>query len=192
MKAFSNLCHPSYVVTILCIVFFQLEHERVWNSQRFTQIQLRVVTQQWQRDHEELLVRALVTLEEARHAHQKEMELQKDRQQQQEICLQLREKVCVWNDYAFDFFKVHFLCFMILFRAPLSYLISAGSGSITLLCLFFLQPIRYKLSLTSHSFLFYATYLVTYTGGLNKFSWLLVFFQCRLPAYLKIAVRNML
>lgn len=106
MKIFSNLCHPSYVATIVCIVFFQLEHERVWNSQRFTQIQLRVVTQQWQRDHEELLVRALVTLEEARHAHQKEMELQKDRQQQQDICLQLREKVCAWND--FEFFKVQF------------------------------------------------------------------------------------
>lgn len=95
MKTFSNLCHPSYAVTILYIVFFQLEHERVWNSQRFTQIQLRVVTQQWQRDHEELQVRALVTLEEARHAHQKERDLQKDRQQQQEVCLQLRKKVCV-------------------------------------------------------------------------------------------------
>uniref|UniRef100_A0A3Q3K154 Coiled-coil domain containing 148 n=1 Tax=Monopterus albus TaxID=43700 RepID=A0A3Q3K154_MONAL len=36
-----------------------MEHERVWDWQRFTQAQLRVVTHQWRRDHEELLLRAL-------------------------------------------------------------------------------------------------------------------------------------
>lgn len=75
---------------------FQIEHERVWDWQRFTQVQLRVASQQWQRDHEELLARALVTLDEARHAHQEELELHKDHQHQQGICSHLKEKVCVW------------------------------------------------------------------------------------------------
>lgn len=64
---------------------------------RYTQVQLRAVTQQWQRDYKELLNRALVTLEEANHAHQEELKLQKDRQHQRDICLQLKKKVCVWN-----------------------------------------------------------------------------------------------
>lgn len=82
---------PSFV-----IVLFQMEHERVLNWQRFTQAQLTVLTQQWQRDQEELLARALVTLQEARHAHQEELELHRDRQNQQDICSHLREKVRVW------------------------------------------------------------------------------------------------
>lgn len=75
------------------MLLFQMEHERVWDWQRFTQEQLRVVTQQWQRDQEELLARALVTLQEASHAHQEELELHRDRQHQQDICSHLREKV---------------------------------------------------------------------------------------------------
>ncbi|XP_070770144.1 coiled-coil domain-containing protein 148-like [Enoplosus armatus] len=74
-----------------------MEHERVWDWQRFTQAQLRVVTQQWQRDQEELLARALVTLQEARHAHQEELELHRDRQHQQDICSHLREKLQRWR-----------------------------------------------------------------------------------------------
>lgn len=73
--------------------FFQLEHEYVWDLQRFTQAQLRAVPQQWQRDHEELLARAQVTLQEAKHAHQEELELHRDRQNQQDVYLHLREKV---------------------------------------------------------------------------------------------------
>lgn len=78
------------------MLFLQMEHERVWDWQRFTQAQLRAVTQQWQRDHKELLVRALVTLQDARHAHQEELELHRDHQHQQDICSHLREKVSVW------------------------------------------------------------------------------------------------
>ncbi|XP_065818559.1 coiled-coil domain-containing protein 148-like [Labrus bergylta] len=73
------------------------EHERVLDWQRFTQAQLKVVTQQWQRDHEELLARALFTLQEARHAHQEELELHRDRQSQQDICLHLRKKLQQWR-----------------------------------------------------------------------------------------------
>lgn len=76
-----------------------MEHERVLDWQRFTLAQLRAVSQQWQRDHEELLARALVTLQEARHAHQEELELHRDRQQQQDICFHLREKVSFWYSF---------------------------------------------------------------------------------------------
>uniref|UniRef100_UPI0037E8B954 coiled-coil domain-containing protein 148-like n=1 Tax=Semicossyphus pulcher TaxID=241346 RepID=UPI0037E8B954 len=74
-----------------------MEHERLWDWQRFTQAQLTVVTQQWQRDQEELLARALVTLQEATHAHQEELELHRDRQHQQDICSHLREKLQRWR-----------------------------------------------------------------------------------------------
>lgn len=78
-------------------VVLQLEHERVWDMWRYTHLQLKVVTQQWQRDYKELVNRALVTLEEAKHAHQEELKLQKDRKHQRDVCLQLRKKVCAWN-----------------------------------------------------------------------------------------------
>lgn len=77
-------------------LFFQMEHERLWDWQRFTQAQLKVVNQQWQRDREELLSRALVTLQDARYAHQEELELHRDRQHQQDICSNLREKVSIY------------------------------------------------------------------------------------------------
>ncbi|XP_076018146.1 coiled-coil domain-containing protein 148-like [Genypterus blacodes] len=73
------------------------EHERMWDWQRFTQAQLRAVTQQWQRDHGELLSRALVTLQEARHAHQEELEFHRDRQLQHNICAHLRQKLQQWR-----------------------------------------------------------------------------------------------
>lgn len=74
----------------------QIEHERVWDWQHFTHAQLKVVTQQRQRDYEELLARALVTLQEAKHAHQEELELHRDRQHQQDICSHLKKKVSAW------------------------------------------------------------------------------------------------
>ncbi|CAJ1079275.1 coiled-coil domain-containing protein 148-like isoform X1 [Xyrichtys novacula] len=74
-----------------------VKHERVWDLQRFTQAQLKVVTQQWQRDHEELLARALVTLQEAKHAHQEELELHRDRQHQQDICSHLKKRLQQWR-----------------------------------------------------------------------------------------------
>ncbi|XP_028249786.1 coiled-coil domain-containing protein 148-like [Parambassis ranga] len=74
-----------------------IEHERVWDWQRFTQAQLRVLFQQWQRSREELLARALATLQEAEHAHQEELELYKDHQHQRDICLHLREKLQQWR-----------------------------------------------------------------------------------------------
>lgn len=84
-------------MAFLCTCFLQLEHERVWDMCCYTQLQLRVVTQQWQRDYKELFNRVLVTLEEAKHAHQEELKLQKDRKHQRDVCLQLRKKVCAWN-----------------------------------------------------------------------------------------------
>ncbi|KAM9851201.1 coiled-coil domain-containing protein 148-like [Aulostomus maculatus] len=74
-----------------------LEHERVWDRQRFTQEQMRALTQQWQRDRDQLLSKALVTLEEAGNAHQEELEHHRDCQYQQSICLHLRDKVQQWR-----------------------------------------------------------------------------------------------
>ncbi|XP_024919492.1 coiled-coil domain-containing protein 148 [Cynoglossus semilaevis] len=75
-----------------------MEHERVLDWQRFTQAQQSTVTQQWQRDQEELQASALVTLQEARDAHQEELEHQRDRQNQQEICMRLRQKLQQWHE----------------------------------------------------------------------------------------------
>ncbi|XP_013872139.1 coiled-coil domain-containing protein 148 [Austrofundulus limnaeus] len=73
------------------------EHERLWNFQRFTQAQMKAVTQQWRRDQQELLARALVMLQEAEHAHQEELEHRRERQHQQDICLHLRDKLQQWR-----------------------------------------------------------------------------------------------
>uniref|UniRef100_A0A087XCP6 Coiled-coil domain containing 148 n=1 Tax=Poecilia formosa TaxID=48698 RepID=A0A087XCP6_POEFO len=74
-----------------------LQHGRSCDMHRFIQKQIRVVTHQWQRDTQELLDRALDTLQEAKHAHQEELEHHRDRQHQQDICLHLREKLQQWR-----------------------------------------------------------------------------------------------
>ncbi|XP_030643182.1 coiled-coil domain-containing protein 148-like [Chanos chanos] len=72
-------------------------HERTWDWYRFSVAQQRLVLQSWQRDHEELFLRALVTIEEARQTHQKQQALQNDHIQQQLICRELREKLQRWR-----------------------------------------------------------------------------------------------
>lgn len=84
-----------HAATSPCPLFFQMDLQRLLDWQRFTQAQLRALAQQRQRDREELLARALVTLQEARHAHQEELEHHRDCQHQQDICSHLREKVSV-------------------------------------------------------------------------------------------------
>ncbi|XP_061734992.1 coiled-coil domain-containing protein 148-like [Nerophis ophidion] len=74
-----------------------MEHERLGARQRFTQTHIKVLAQQWQQDQEELLAKALATLQEARDAYQEELELQRDRQHQQDICIRLREKLQQWR-----------------------------------------------------------------------------------------------
>ncbi|XP_061579595.1 coiled-coil domain-containing protein 148-like [Cololabis saira] len=74
-----------------------VEHERFLDLQSFTLKQQRALTQRWKRDLDELQARALVTLQEAKHAHQEELELHRDRQQQRDICLHLREKLQKWR-----------------------------------------------------------------------------------------------
>ncbi|XP_056146061.1 coiled-coil domain-containing protein 148-like [Lampris incognitus] len=73
------------------------DHEYIWDLQHFTKAQLFALAQNWQRDREELLARALVTLEEARHTHQEELELHRNRQHQQDVCSRLRDKVQRWR-----------------------------------------------------------------------------------------------
>lgn len=75
-------------------IFSQVEHQRALDRYHFAQVQLRTATQLWHRDHQQLQARALVTLEEARHAHQEELEYHRDRQHQLDVCSQLRDKVC--------------------------------------------------------------------------------------------------
>ncbi|XP_027878445.1 coiled-coil domain-containing protein 148 [Xiphophorus couchianus] len=74
-----------------------LQHGRICDMHRFIQKQIRVMTQQWQRDTQELLDRALDTLQEAKHSHQEELEHHRDRQHQEDICLHLREKLRQWR-----------------------------------------------------------------------------------------------
>ena len=70
----------------------QNEHERSWDWQRFTQAQLLAVAQGWHRDRAELLAKALVTMEEARQERQEHLNLQRDRQNQLDICSRLRSE----------------------------------------------------------------------------------------------------
>ncbi|XP_026073975.1 coiled-coil domain-containing protein 148 isoform X2 [Carassius auratus] len=51
----------------------------------------------WQRDHSELLLRALSMLEDCRISHIQQQELQKQRSGQQNICLKLRAKLQRWR-----------------------------------------------------------------------------------------------
>ncbi|CAL1582421.1 unnamed protein product [Knipowitschia caucasica] len=74
-----------------------LEHEQQWRWQNFTQSQWRAVKQKWYRDQDELLTRALVTLHEAKHAHQEALDIHRDRQQQRDICDQLHAKLQQWR-----------------------------------------------------------------------------------------------
>ncbi|XP_030199364.1 coiled-coil domain-containing protein 148 [Gadus morhua] len=74
-----------------------MDHERAWDWLRFSQAQLRALAQAGQRDRGELLARALVTLEEARLAHQEELLLHRERRLQLDTCTQLRDKVQQWR-----------------------------------------------------------------------------------------------
>ncbi|XP_059417359.1 coiled-coil domain-containing protein 148-like isoform X2 [Carassius carassius] len=51
----------------------------------------------WQRDHSELLLRALSMFEDCRISHIQQQELQKQRSDQQNICLKLRAKLQRWR-----------------------------------------------------------------------------------------------
>ncbi|XP_062312161.1 coiled-coil domain-containing protein 148-like [Osmerus eperlanus] len=73
------------------------EHERSWDWQRFTQAQLLALAQGWHRDRAELLAKALVTMEEARQERQEHLNLQRDRQNQLDICSRLRDKLQQWH-----------------------------------------------------------------------------------------------
>ncbi|KAM6934322.1 coiled-coil domain-containing protein 148-like [Xenentodon cancila] len=95
--------HRALCVDLLLRLFPQrtrlelMEHKHLLDLQSFTLTQQRALTQQWKRDLDELQAKALVTLQEAKHAHQEELELHRDRQQQQNLCLHLREKLQKWR-----------------------------------------------------------------------------------------------
>ncbi|XP_070979474.1 coiled-coil domain-containing protein 148-like [Oncorhynchus clarkii lewisi] len=74
-----------------------MDHERRWDWQRFTQTQMHVVAQSWQRDRADLMFKALVTLEEARQTHREELALHTDRKHQQDICSRFSDKLQKWR-----------------------------------------------------------------------------------------------
>jgi hypothetical protein len=72
-------------------VLLQTEPEPGFDWQRFTLTQLRAVVQSWQQDRKALV------MEVARQAHQEELAHHTDRQHQQDIFSQLRERVEVYE-----------------------------------------------------------------------------------------------
>uniref|UniRef100_A0A8C1P616 Coiled-coil domain containing 148 n=1 Tax=Cyprinus carpio TaxID=7962 RepID=A0A8C1P616_CYPCA len=68
-------------------------HGRQSDWYHFSITQKNLILQGWQRDHSELLLRALSMLEDCRISHVQQQELQKQRSHQQNICLKLRAKV---------------------------------------------------------------------------------------------------
>ncbi|XP_073701141.1 coiled-coil domain-containing protein 148-like [Garra rufa] len=72
-------------------------HERWSDWYHFSMTQRNLVLQGWQRDHSELLLRALSMLEDCRISHIQQQELQKQRSHQQNICLKLRAKLQQWR-----------------------------------------------------------------------------------------------
>ncbi|KAJ8282383.1 hypothetical protein COCON_G00049020 [Conger conger] len=73
------------------------DHEQSWDQYRFALAQQRALLQSWQQDRASLLIKSLAILEEARVAHQEELSQQCQRKHQQEICIQLKEKLQQWR-----------------------------------------------------------------------------------------------
>ncbi|XP_067299392.1 coiled-coil domain-containing protein 148-like [Pseudorasbora parva] len=72
-------------------------HERWSDWYHFSMTQKSLILQGWQRDHSELLLRALSMLDECRISRIQQQELQNQRSHQQNICLKLREKLQQWR-----------------------------------------------------------------------------------------------
>uniref|UniRef100_A0A671PEU3 Coiled-coil domain containing 148 n=1 Tax=Sinocyclocheilus anshuiensis TaxID=1608454 RepID=A0A671PEU3_9TELE len=72
-------------------------HERQSDWYHFSISQKNLILQGWQRDHSELLLRALNMLEDCIISHIQQQEVQKQRSHQQNICLKLRAKVFTFN-----------------------------------------------------------------------------------------------
>ncbi|XP_016110373.1 coiled-coil domain-containing protein 148-like [Sinocyclocheilus grahami] len=71
-------------------------HERQSDWYHFSISQKNLILQGWQRDHSELLLRALSMLEDCIISHIQQQEVQKQRLHQQNICLKLRAKLQRW------------------------------------------------------------------------------------------------
>ncbi|XP_016356911.1 coiled-coil domain-containing protein 148 [Sinocyclocheilus anshuiensis] len=72
-------------------------HERQSDWYHFSISQKNLILQGWQRDHSELLLRALNMLEDCIISHIQQQEVQKQRSHQQNICLKLRAKLQRWR-----------------------------------------------------------------------------------------------
>ncbi|MBN3323968.1 CC148 protein, partial [Atractosteus spatula] len=73
------------------------DHERCWDWYRFTVEQKKAVLQGWTRDRTDLLMKAVMTLEEACSTYDEEVALRMDRRHQQKVCAELKEKLRKWR-----------------------------------------------------------------------------------------------
>ncbi|XP_006636532.3 coiled-coil domain-containing protein 148 isoform X1 [Lepisosteus oculatus] len=73
------------------------DHERHWDWYRFTVEQKKAVLQGWTRDRTDLLMKAVMTLEEACSTYDEEVALRMDRRHQQKVCAELKEKLRQWR-----------------------------------------------------------------------------------------------
>ncbi|KAM4697892.1 coiled-coil domain-containing protein 148 [Rhinophrynus dorsalis] len=74
-----------------------VQHEKIWDSHRFTRDQRRSMMESWTRYRKDFVIKALMTIAEACSAYETEMIQANDRRQQQEICNKLKEKVLQWR-----------------------------------------------------------------------------------------------
>ncbi|XP_059676475.1 coiled-coil domain-containing protein 148 [Gavia stellata] len=72
-------------------------HEKVWDRYCFIRNQRRVLLLNWAQARKAFLLKAMTTVAEAFAAHEAEVALANTRQQQQEICADLKAKVLQWK-----------------------------------------------------------------------------------------------
>ncbi|NXT56337.1 CC148 protein, partial [Pluvianellus socialis] len=72
-------------------------HEKAWDRYHFTRNQRRALILNWAEARKTFLLKAMTTVAEASAAHEAEAVLANTRQQQQEICADLKAKVLQWK-----------------------------------------------------------------------------------------------
>ncbi|KAM8934547.1 coiled-coil domain-containing protein 148 [Pelodytes ibericus] len=70
-----------------------VRHENIWNMHRFAKDQRKALMENWARYRKDFVIKAIMTIAEACSAHETERILANDRRKQQEICMELKEKV---------------------------------------------------------------------------------------------------
>ncbi|XP_061293311.1 coiled-coil domain-containing protein 148 isoform X2 [Bos javanicus] len=74
-----------------------VEHEKYCNQYRFAKEQRRILILSWNKNRQDFIQKAVLTLAEACATHEMESMLAKDRKKQQEVCADLKAKVLQWR-----------------------------------------------------------------------------------------------